>query len=151
MRRFDEYYRCYPVVMLNGPDRTSANFGGKVFLPPSALQKLTMLHIAYPMIFELYNRDKMTHAGVLEFVAEEGRIYLPYWVCKTLIPGITLTVLDDANPRCRGWRYYSSQVHRPTTRVPDQAQAAIHRIPRNLGPSRSPRKRLPRLLLSHQG
>ena len=84
MRRFDEYYRCYPVVMMNGPDRTAQNFGGKVFMPPSALQKLTMLHIAYPMLFELYNRDKMTHAGVLEFVAEEGRIYLPHWVrCST--------------------------------------------------------------------
>jgi ubiquitin fusion degradation protein 1 len=68
------------IPVLNGPDRTASNFGGKVFLPPSALQKLTMLHIAYPMLFELYNRDKMTHAGVLEFVAEEGRIYLPYWV-----------------------------------------------------------------------
>ncbi|ETN43839.1 uncharacterized protein HMPREF1541_10970 [Cyphellophora europaea CBS 101466] len=84
MRRFDEYYRCYPVVMMNGPDRTAQNFGGKVFMPPSALQKLTMLHIAYPMLFELYNRDKMTHAGVLEFVAEEGRIYLPHWMMETL-------------------------------------------------------------------
>lgn len=83
MRRFDEYYRCYPVIMMNGPDRTAQNFGGKVFMPPSALQKLTTLHIAYPMIFELYNRDKMTHAGVLEFVAEEGRIYLPHWVRLT--------------------------------------------------------------------
>jgi hypothetical protein len=34
------------------------------------------------MIFELINGNegKTTHAGVLEFVAEEGRIYLPYWV-----------------------------------------------------------------------
>lgn len=85
MRRFDEYYRCYPVVMLNGPDRTSANFGGKIFLPPSALSKLTMLHIAYPMLFELHNQNKMSHAGVLEFVAEEGRIYLPYWVRYMLL------------------------------------------------------------------
>lgn len=81
-RRFDEYYRCYPVVMMNGPDREHTNYGGKVFLPPSALEKLTRLHIAYPMLFELINgaADKRTHAGVLEFVAEEGRIYLPQWV-----------------------------------------------------------------------
>jgi ubiquitin fusion degradation protein 1 len=82
MRRFDEYYRCYPIVMMSGPEREYANYGGKVFLPPSALEKLTRLHITYPMIFELINgnEDKTTHAGVLEFVAEEGRIYLPYWV-----------------------------------------------------------------------
>ncbi|KPI36625.1 Ubiquitin fusion degradation protein 1 [Cyphellophora attinorum] len=83
-RRFDEYYRCYPVAMLNGPDRSYVNYGGKVFLPPSALQKLTMMHIAYPMVFEVINQDKMTHAGVLEFVAEEGRIYLPWWMMNRL-------------------------------------------------------------------
>jgi ubiquitin fusion degradation protein 1 len=85
MRRFDEYYRCYPIVMMSGPEREYANYGGKVFLPPSALEKLTRLHITYPMIFELINGNegKTTHAGVLEFVAEEGRIYLPYWVSIT--------------------------------------------------------------------
>lgn len=83
-RRFDEYYRCYPVAMLPGPERESANHGGKVFLPASALEKLTRLHISYPMLFELINgrKDKKTHAGVLEFIAEEGKIYLPYWVCR---------------------------------------------------------------------
>ena len=81
-RRFDEYYRCYPTVMMSGPERTHLNYGGKVFLPPSALDKLTRLHIAYPMIFQLINGNaqKTTHAGVLEFTAEEGRIYLPQWV-----------------------------------------------------------------------
>lgn len=82
-RRFDEYYRCYPVVMLPGPERENVNHGGKVIMPPSALDKLTRLHITYPMLFELHNGDKerMTHAGVLEFIAEEGKIYLPFWVC----------------------------------------------------------------------
>lgn len=51
-------------------------------MPPSALEKLTRLHITYPMLFELINgqADKLTHAGVLEFVAEEGKVYLPNWV-----------------------------------------------------------------------
>jgi ubiquitin fusion degradation protein 1 len=86
-RRFDEYFRCYPIVMLPGPEREEANHGGKVFLPPSALDKLTRLHITYPMLFELINGKedgKKTHAGVLEFIAEEGKIYLPYWVCHQL-------------------------------------------------------------------
>lgn len=81
-RRFDEYYRCYPVAMLPGPERNNVNYGGKVIMPPSALDKLTRLHISYPMMFELINgaRDTMTHAGVLEFIAEEGKIYVPFWV-----------------------------------------------------------------------
>ena len=82
-RRFDEYYRCYPVVMMSGPERENVNHGGKIIMPPSALDKLTRLHITYPMLFELINgnKEKVTHAGVLEFIAEEGRVYLPYWVC----------------------------------------------------------------------
>lgn len=87
-RRFDEYYRCYPIAMMPGPERDAANHGGKIFLPASALDKLTTLHISYPMLFELINgnitneegQPKKTHSGVLEFVAEEGRCYLPFWV-----------------------------------------------------------------------
>ena len=82
-RRFDEYYRCYPVAMMPGPEREQANHGGKLFMPASALDKLTQLHITYPMLFEVINgaKSKSTHAGVLEFTAEEGRCYLPFWVC----------------------------------------------------------------------
>lgn len=81
-QRFDEYLRCYPVVMLPGPERENVNHGGKVIMPPSALDKLTRLHITYPMLFEVINgrQNKLTHAGVLEFIAEEGKIYLPFWV-----------------------------------------------------------------------
>jgi ubiquitin fusion degradation protein 1 len=72
--------------MLPGPDRPEANHGGKVFLPPSALDKLTRLHIMYPMLFEIKNNKQKlsTHAGVLEFTAEEGKIYMPYWLMQTI-------------------------------------------------------------------
>lgn len=82
-RRFQEYYRCYPTAMLPGNERVHLNYGGKIILPPSALDKLTKLHITYPMLFELVNGQKqtLTHAGVLEFVADEGKMYLPHWVC----------------------------------------------------------------------
>jgi ubiquitin fusion degradation protein 1 len=85
-RRFDEYFRCYPIAMMRGPDREETNHGGKVFLPPSALDKLTRLHITYPMLFELINgsKEKTTHAGVLEFTAEEGRMYVPRWLIAVL-------------------------------------------------------------------
>ncbi|KAJ5115282.1 Ubiquitin fusion degradation protein UFD1 [Penicillium alfredii] len=93
-RRFDEYYRCYPVAMLPGPERENVNHGGKVIMPPSALDKLTRLHITYPMLFELHNgaKERMTHAGVLEFIAEEGKIYLPFWVS-------TEEAVDDLDTR----------------------------------------------------
>jgi hypothetical protein len=41
-RRFDEYYRCYPVAMMPGPEREQPNHGGKLFMPASALDKLTL-------------------------------------------------------------------------------------------------------------
>jgi ubiquitin fusion degradation protein 1 len=38
------------------------------------------------MLFELNNdlKAKSTHAGVLEFIAEEGRVYMPLWMMKSL-------------------------------------------------------------------
>ena len=41
----------------------------------------------YPMLFEISNvkQKKKTHCGVLEFVAEEGVIYLPYWMMQNLL------------------------------------------------------------------
>ncbi|KAK5119958.1 hypothetical protein LTR85_007034 [Meristemomyces frigidus] len=73
--------------MMPGPERDTANHGGKIFLPASALDKLTQMHITYPMLFELTNgaKAKSTHAGVLEFTAEEGRCYIPYWLMQTLL------------------------------------------------------------------
>jgi ubiquitin fusion degradation protein 1 len=34
------------------------------------------------MLFELRNAaaERLSHCGVLEFIAEEGMIYMPYWV-----------------------------------------------------------------------
>lgn len=54
-------------------------------MPPSALDTLTRLNIVYPMLFKLTNKktNRITHCGVLEFVADEGKVYLPYWVSLT--------------------------------------------------------------------
>lgn len=34
------------------------------------------------MLFQVENRrdGRTTHCGVLEFIADEGMVYLPYWV-----------------------------------------------------------------------
>ena len=56
-------------------------------MPPSALDVLTRLNIVYPMLFKLTNRrgKRHTHCGVLEFVADEGKVYIPYWVCLSCL------------------------------------------------------------------
>uniref|UniRef100_A0A8C2G1C1 Ubiquitin recognition factor in ER-associated degradation protein 1 n=1 Tax=Cyprinus carpio TaxID=7962 RepID=A0A8C2G1C1_CYPCA len=56
-------------------------------MPPSALDQLSRLNITYPMLFKLTNKnsDRMTHCGVLEFVADEGICYLPHWMMQNLL------------------------------------------------------------------
>ncbi|KAK3315183.1 ubiquitin fusion degradation protein UFD1-domain-containing protein [Apodospora peruviana] len=85
-QRFDEYYRCYPLVMAPGAERPELNYGSKILLPPSALDKVSRLHVQWPIMLELINgeKGKHTHGGVLEFVAEEGRAYIPQWMMQTL-------------------------------------------------------------------
>jgi ubiquitin fusion degradation protein 1 len=58
-----------------------------VIMPPSALANLTDLDLESPWMFQLRNPSNpaaSTHAGVLEFIAEEGVVHLPYWMMKTL-------------------------------------------------------------------
>lgn len=47
-----------------------------------SINSAASLHIDYPMLFELRNNaaERVSHCGVLEFIAEEGMIYMPYWV-----------------------------------------------------------------------
>ncbi|EDV22606.1 uncharacterized protein TRIADDRAFT_28674, partial [Trichoplax adhaerens] len=78
--------RCYSVSMM--PDsREELDNGGKIILPPSALDILTRLNIVYPMLFKITNKqsDRSTHCGVLEFVADEGKMYIPYWMMRNLL------------------------------------------------------------------
>ncbi|KAG0658200.1 ubiquitin fusion degradation protein [Maudiozyma exigua] len=100
---FEEFFRCYPISMMEDRIRKDdANFGGKIFLPPSALNKLSMLNIRYPMLFKLTSNEsgKITHCGVLEFIAEEGRAYLPQWMLETLNtqPGSLLKITSTDVP-----------------------------------------------------
>ena len=81
---FEARYRAFPVAFL---DKTSAEEGDKVILPPSALDRLISLHIDYPMLFKVENQasGRTTHCGVLEFTADEGRVYLPFWMMENLL------------------------------------------------------------------
>lgn len=75
------------MVMAPGSERPVLNYGSKIFLPVSALDKISKLHVQWPLTMELVNgeKERYTHAGVLEFVAEEGRAYLPQWMMETLL------------------------------------------------------------------
>ncbi|ODN03132.1 Ubiquitin fusion degradation protein 1 [Orchesella cincta] len=86
-RPFIVTYRCYSISMFPGHDRQEVENGGKIFLPPSALEHLTRLNVVYPMLFKLTNvaDNRYTHCGVLEFVADEGKMYIPYWMMRNLM------------------------------------------------------------------
>ncbi|KAJ3174417.1 ubiquitin fusion degradation protein [Geranomyces variabilis] len=85
---FHETYRCYSAAMMQSrAERPELLYGGKIVIPQSALHKLSNLHLSWPLLFKLTNnaQDRSTHSGVLEFTAEEGRVYLPQWMMQTLL------------------------------------------------------------------
>ena len=56
-------------------------------MPQSALANLTNLDLESTWMFQLRNPTNpaaSTHGGVLEFIAEEGVVHLPYWMMRTL-------------------------------------------------------------------
>jgi len=92
-RPFGSTYQCFSVAMLPGNERQDVEKGGKIIMPPSALEQLTRLNINYPMLFKLANKktSRITHCGVLEFIADEGKVYLPLWMMNNL-------VLEEGDP-----------------------------------------------------
>lgn len=60
--------------------------GDKVILPTRALEELARMQVDYPMLFEIScgATGLKTHCGVLEFSAEEGFCYMPYWIMQNL-------------------------------------------------------------------
>lgn len=67
--------------------RAQVMFGGQIIMPTSALRELHALDLEGPWTFELINPlnpQLRTHAGVLEFTADEGVVYLPRWMMKRL-------------------------------------------------------------------
>lgn len=85
-RHFNMSYKCFSVAMLPGNERADVERGGKIIMPPSALEQLTRLNINYPMLFKLTNElvNRVSHCGVLEFVADEGKVYLPHWMMQNM-------------------------------------------------------------------
>ncbi|KAH1252060.1 Ubiquitin fusion degradation protein 1 [Glycine max] len=76
---FEQTFRCYSASFIEKPEIEN---GDKIIMPPSVLDRLAFLRMDYPMMFELRNgaSERVSHCGVLEFIADEGTIYMPYWV-----------------------------------------------------------------------
>ncbi|CAK0756728.1 hypothetical protein CVIRNUC_002480 [Coccomyxa viridis] len=97
---FSGQYRCFPVSFI---DKNEAETGNKIFLPSSALDRLASLHIEYPMLFKVESRStgRSTHCGVLEFSADEGMAYMPYWMMQNLLieEGSLVTITSATLPK----------------------------------------------------
>lgn len=79
---FTRKFRGFPVSFI---ERDDLERGDKIVLPPSALDHLARLNVAYPMVFEVESRSgSKTHCGVQEFIAEEGHANLPYWLMQNI-------------------------------------------------------------------
>ncbi|KAJ5069981.1 ubiquitin recognition factor in er-associated degradation protein [Anaeramoeba ignava] len=85
MRRFGKIIRAYPASTLKKSNRDFVN-GGKIVLSPHILLELTDAGIELPYEFALTNptTGKKTHCGVLEFIADEGKCYIPDWMMDTI-------------------------------------------------------------------
>ena len=79
---WEENYYCYSIAF---SDKAHLEYGDKIILPPSALESLSQIEIQYPMQFQLSKDTKYTHCGVSEFTAEEGTMYIPFWMMQNLL------------------------------------------------------------------
>jgi ubiquitin fusion degradation protein 1 len=70
-------------------------------MPPSAFETLARLQVDYPMLFKLSVGDRETHCGVLEFTAEEGCVYIPFWMMQNLLieEGTLISVRNVSLPK----------------------------------------------------
>lgn len=98
-RRFEEQYHCYSVTVA---DKAHLEKGDKILLPPSSFDTLARLQVDYPMLFRLNAESgQKTHCGVMEFTAEEGTCYIPFWMMQNLLiqEGEVITVTNVSLPK----------------------------------------------------
>ena len=100
-------------VILSDPRGT---YFSAVILPPSALANLTNLDLESPWMFQLRNPTNpaaSTHAGVLEFIAEENVVHLPYWMMRTLRlnEGDPIRITGTELPKGKFVKFQAQSVH----------------------------------------
>lgn len=98
--RFEREYACYPVSFAG---REALETGNKILLPQSALNTLARMNVTWPMLFQVSNSalSRETHSGVLEFSADEGTCYMPYWMMKNLLirEGDLVKIVNTSLPK----------------------------------------------------
>ena len=78
--------RAYPAYYF---ERNDIEYGNKILLPSKILEQITNDHhgnMPYPLCFSISSlRTKVTiYAGVLEFLAPENSVVLPFWLFNSL-------------------------------------------------------------------
>lgn len=67
------------------------------------MNSLARLNVTWPMLFRVSNAalNRETHSGVLEFSADEGSCYMPYWMMKNLVisEGDLVKVINTSLPK----------------------------------------------------
>jgi len=81
--RFSCELKCFSFSVVG---RGNLETGSRLVLPPQVLQRLQRANVPSPMYFEVSDLEgtRLTHAGVLEFVAEEETCYMPNWMLRHL-------------------------------------------------------------------
>ncbi|CCW63232.1 unnamed protein product [Phytomonas sp. EM1] len=83
--KVDKYQARFVALSASSVNEDRLNDGGRVLLPPAALQKISSLSMVYPLQFMITaHRQKPLYAAVLEFNAEMGSIVLPDWMFQQL-------------------------------------------------------------------
>ncbi|GLJ43392.1 hypothetical protein SUGI_0901660 [Cryptomeria japonica] len=126
---FEQSYQCYPFSFI---DKAHLEIGDKVILPDSALKCLALLQVDYPMFFEIYNAttERKSHCGVLEFTAEEGMLYMPYWMMQNMLlqEGDTVSVKMATLPK---GTYVKLQPHTKDFLDISDPKAVLEKVLRN--------------------
>jgi len=100
---FPHLTHTYTVLCLLSFVFWSFQKGDKILLPPSAFDTLARMQVEYPMLFRLTCEEgnRSTHCGVLEFTADEGTCYIPFWMMQNLLieEGSVISVTNVSLPK----------------------------------------------------
>jgi ubiquitin fusion degradation protein 1 len=80
---FESDYAVFSMAMSG---KSTTDEGDKILLPNSAWDQLARMEVTYPMMFEIRNDQlgKITHCGVREFTADEGKCHMPFTMMQNL-------------------------------------------------------------------
>lgn len=96
--------------------------GNKIILPQSILYEISNFNLPQPMIFKITTFDKkqQIHCGVIEFVAEEETMVLPFWMFKQMQIREGAMLIVELNPALPKGTYLKVQPHETVfTEMPD--------------------------------